>query len=119
MEQLLPFVMMGFAFLLVAMLTSVVKAIVEARTRQKYFASPASDERLRMLLTHETLLRRRAGLRWGVVLCCLAGGFTLIETLGWRQVTPGAIAILLGATGIGNVACYLLERAAAGRDTHD
>ena len=41
---------------------------------------------------------------------CLAVGFALIECFGWDDVTPGAIAVLLGATGIGNLV-VLLDRA--------
>jgi hypothetical protein len=40
----------------------------------------------------------------------VALGFGLIDLLGINEVTPGAIALLLGATGLGNLAYYLLER---------
>ena len=48
--------------------------------------------------------------RWGVVLVCLAVGFALIEFFGWDDVTPGAIAVLLGATGVGNLVSYYISR---------
>ena len=37
-------------------------------------------------------------------------GFGVVALVGWNEVTPGAIAVLLGATGLGNFAFYLLER---------
>jgi hypothetical protein len=46
--------------------------------------------------------------RWGVVLVALAIGFGLIEAAGWDELTPGVFAILLAATGIGNLGAYFL-----------
>ena len=40
----------------------------------------------------------------------LAIGFVLIEAFGWDEVTPGVIAVLLGATGLGNLAYYAAAR---------
>ena len=54
--------------------------------------------------------RRQASLRWGIVLSCLAGGFALIQSFGYNDVNPGAIAVLLGATGVGNLAFYAIAR---------
>ena len=41
---------------------------------------------------------------------CLAVGFALIEFFGWDDITPGAIAVLLGATGFGNLVSYYISR---------
>jgi hypothetical protein len=59
---------------------------------------------------NEEQQRRHASVRWGVVLVSLAVGFALIEFFGWEEVTPGAIAVLLGATGIGNLASFAISR---------
>lgn len=115
----LPVLILTFGVVLVAVISSTVKAIVEGRTRQKFFASAASDERMRSLLLYEARLRRQSTLRWGLVMSCLAGGLAVIDALGWREVTPGAIAVLLAATGIGNLASYAIERAQARKGDSD
>ena len=51
-----------------------------------------------------------ASLHWGCVMLALALGFAGVELIGADHITPGTIALLLGATGLGNVAYYLLDR---------
>jgi len=65
---------------------------------------------IRSLVQNEEQQRRHTSLRWGIVLTALAVGFGLIEFFGWDDVTPGAIGLLLGATGIGNLAFYSIAR---------
>ena len=62
------------------------------------------------MLQGEEHQRRHASLRWGVILLALALGFVLIEVFGWREVTPGVIAVLLAVTGAGNLAFYAISR---------
>lgn len=88
-----------------------IKAVVDARTRGKLLLANRSDDLIRAILLTDESLRRHSSLRWGIVLSCLAGGFALIELIGWREPTPGIIAVLLGATGIGNIISYLVSRA--------
>jgi hypothetical protein len=109
-ESFLVFMPLAGVIVLGLILTYTLKLVLDARTRNKLIASNPSEELIRAVLRDETKLRRLALLRWGVVLCCLAGGFGLIEIVGWQSVTPGAIAVLLGATGIGNLAFYAIER---------
>jgi hypothetical protein len=45
-----------------------------------------------------------------MVLAGLAGGLAIIEAVGWREPTPGVFAILLGATGLGNLAAFAVTR---------
>lgn len=87
-----------------------IKAVVDAYTRRRIIESRGSEELVRSLLDGEATRRRQASLRWGCVLVALAVGFGLVELLGTDRVTPGAIALLLGTTGLGNLAYYLLER---------
>jgi hypothetical protein len=115
----LPVLILTSGVGLVGVIALTVKAIVEGRTRQKFFASAASDERMRSLLRYEARLRRHAALRWGLVMSGLAGGFAVIDAIGWQDVTPGAIAVLLAATGIGNLASYAIERAQARKGDSD
>ena len=37
-------------------------------------------------------------------------GFGLIQWFGWREVTPGLVAVLAGATGLGNLAFFAISR---------
>jgi hypothetical protein len=90
--------------------TYAIKSILESRTRSKLIAANSSEELIRSLLISEEQQRRQASLRWGIVLSCLAAGFALIESFGYDDVTPGAIAVLLGATGVGNLAFYAIAR---------
>ena len=91
-------------------ITYAIKLLVDARTRSKLIAANGSEELVRSLVQNEEQQRRHASVRWGVVLVCLAVGFALIEFFGWDDVTPGAIAVLLGATGVGNLVSYYISR---------
>jgi uncharacterized BrkB/YihY/UPF0761 family membrane protein len=88
----------------------VIKALLDARTRGKLIAANGTDEMIRSLVQNEEQQRRHASVRWGVVLVCLAIGFALIQYFGWDEVTPGAIAVLLGATGVGNLVSFYVSR---------
>ena len=90
--------------------TYAIKALLDARTRGKLIAANGSEELIRSLVQNEEQQRRHASVRWGVVLVSLAVGFALIDWFGWEEVTPGAIAVLLGATGIGNLASFAISR---------
>lgn len=87
-----------------------IKVTVDAYTRRRIIESRGSEELVRSLLDGETRRRRQASLHWGSVLLALAVGFGLVEWLGANDVTPGVVALLLGATGLGNLAYYMLER---------
>lgn len=87
-----------------------IKVVVDAYTRRRVIESSGSEELVRSLIDGEASRRRHASLHWGSVLVALAIGFGLIELIGWNEVTPGAIALLLGATGLGNLVYYVLER---------
>ena len=95
---------------LFACVTYTIKALLDARTRAKLIAANGSEEMIRSLVRNEEQQRRHASVRWGVVLVCLAIGFALIEYFGWDDVTPGAIAVLLGATGVGNLVSFVVSR---------
>lgn len=87
-----------------------IKAVVDAYARRRIVESHGSETLVRSLIDGEASRRRRASLHWGSVLVALAFGFGLIELIGWNEITPGAIALLLGATGLGNFAFFLVER---------
>ena len=91
-------------------ITYAIKALLDSRMRSKLLSNNVSEEMVRSLVQNEEVQRRHASVRWGVVLVCLAVGFALIEFFGWDQVTPGAIAVLLGATGVGNLVSFSISR---------
>jgi fatty acid desaturase len=91
-------------------ITYAIKALLDSRTRAKLIAANGTEDMIRSLVQNEEQQRRHTSLRWGVVLTALAVGFGLIEFFGWDDVTPGAIALLLGATGIGNLVFYSIAR---------
>ena len=70
----------------------------------------SKDWMIQSIVEADELRRRHATLRWGTILIALAIGFGLMEALGLRDLTPGVFAILLAATGIGNIVAYHLSR---------
>lgn len=91
-------------------ITYAIKVVVDAYLRRKLVESNGSQELLRSILEGEEVRRRHASLRWGLVLVAVAIGFALIEGFGWREPTPGVFAVLLGVTGLGNLAYYFAAR---------
>ena len=87
-----------------------IKVVVDARTRAKLIASNGSEDLIRSMVQAEALQRRHASLRWGILLLAVAVGFALIEAFGWTEITPGVVAVLLGVTGLGNLAAYAASR---------
>lgn len=89
-----------------------IKVTVEAYTRRRIIETRGSEELVRAMLEGETRRRRQSSLQWGAVLVAVAIGFGLVELTGARSVTPGVVALLLGATGLGHLAYYLVDRRA-------
>ena len=87
-----------------------IKAVVDARVRRQMVESNGSQELVRSIIEGEETRRRQGSLRWGVVLLALGVGFTAISAQGLDEVTPATLAILLIATGLGNLAYFLLAR---------
>ena len=91
-------------------ITYAIKVVVDARVRRQMVTVGGSDELVRSVLQSEELRRRHTSLHWGVVLVALALGFGLIQMFGWQDLTPGMIAVLAGATGLGNLVFYWIAR---------
>lgn len=87
-----------------------IKVVVDARTRAKLIAGNGSEELIRTLVQAESQQRRHASLRWGILLLCVGIGFGMIESFGWREITPGVVAVLLGVTGVGNLLAFVASR---------
>jgi len=88
-----------------------IKVVVEAKSRrQMLLAADGSTEIANALLRAQERQARMASLRWGIVLIALGAGFGLIHWLGWTEVSPGLVAVLAGATGIGNLVFFAISR---------
>jgi hypothetical protein len=86
-----------------------IKVCVDAVVRRR-MVDAGSAELVNSLLRDEELRRRHSSLRWGIVLLSVALGFGLIQWFGWRDVTPGVVAVLAGATGLGNLMFFAISR---------
>ena len=91
-------------------ITYAIKAVVDARVRRQMLESNGSQELLRSIMAGEDLRQKHSSLRWGITLLAVGAGFGVIEAGGWQQITPGVIAVLAIATGLGNLAYYAFMR---------
>ncbi|WP_028838701.1 hypothetical protein [Thermomonas fusca] len=87
-----------------------IKAVVDARVRKQLVASNGDASLVRSILEGDESARRLSSLRWGITLVALALGFGIVEARGWQDITPGVIAVLVGALGLGNLAFFALSR---------
>lgn len=87
-----------------------IKAVVDARVRKQLVASNGAPDLVRSILASDESNRRLSSLRWGITLVALALGFGIVEAAGWQDITPGVIAVLIGAIGLGNLASFAASR---------
>ncbi len=91
-------------------ITYAIKAVVDSRVRKQLVASNGDPSLVRSILEGDETARRLASLRWGITLLALALGFGIVELRGWQEITPGVIAVLVGALGLGNLAFFAVSR---------
>lgn len=87
-----------------------IKSVVDARVRRQMVESNGSQELVKSILEGDEVRRRQSSLRWGIVLVALGIGFAAIAMNGMDDLTPGTLAILLSALGLGNLAAYAVAR---------
>ena len=87
-----------------------IKAVVAARVRKQLVSSNGAPDLVRSILEGDEVNRRLSSLRWGITLVALSIGFAIVEAAGWREITPGVIAVLVGAVGIGNLGSFAAAR---------
>ena len=87
-----------------------IKVIADMLVRRRLVESNTSEDLVRSMLAGEAERSRTGSLRWGIVMVALALGFAVVELGAWQDMGPGVVAILLGATGLGNLAYYALAR---------
>jgi hypothetical protein len=91
------------------------RALLEAVIRMRLMHAGQSEASLRALLDADRFQRRAGALRSGIALVALACGAGLIETFGWSDVTPGAVAAVVLPMGIGELIFYFFsQRESAG-----
>jgi hypothetical protein len=90
--------------------TFLVKALIDARMRTLALRDGASEALIQALAAAEHQQRRWSALRWGIALVTVALGFGLIQIVGWREVTPGVVAVLAAAIGAGQLSFYFVSR---------
>ena len=100
------------AIVLFLCLAYAIKSVADARARTRIATEGNSPEVVRAMLAGEEAKRRLAGLRWGVVLTCLGAGLGIVALVGWDEhgPTPVALAVIVGATGIGNLIFFALAQ---------
>jgi hypothetical protein len=86
------------------------KITLDAIMRYRMLREPGTEHLLQSMLQGEQAQRRLTSLRVGLVMIAVAIGFALIELMDIRRVTPGAIALLVGCTGVAHLVYYLLSR---------
>jgi hypothetical protein len=87
-----------------------IKVVVDAMLRRHIVNAGGSVEVVNSLLPDDQLRRRHSSLRWGIVLLSVALGFGLVQWFGWKEITPGLIAVLTGATGLGSLVFFAIAR---------
>ncbi len=95
---------------LFACVTYAFKAALDAALRYRLVRTGSSEAMVRAVFDGEAAQQTRLALRWGVVLTTLGIGFAIVQALGWNDVTPGSVGIVLAATGIGHLVFALLAR---------
>jgi hypothetical protein len=87
-----------------------IKVVVDARVRSRMIGAGGSEELVKSIMVDEEQRCRHSSLRWGIVLVSVGLGFALIQWFGWQEVTPGMVAVLAGATGLGNLVFFAISR---------
>ena len=95
---------------LFACVTYVLKAVMDAALRYRLLRAAVSSDVLRAVLEGEDHQRKVVALRWGILSSSLALGFGLIALLGLNEISPGVVAILAAAIGLGNLVLFAVIR---------
>jgi len=89
-----------------------IQALADARARGKLVAPHVAEEVLISLAALEDERRRMSALRWGITLCSVALAFGLLELTGARELDFGAVAVLAGSAGLGQLLAWRFTRPA-------
>jgi len=87
-----------------------IRVVLDAMLRRHIVAAGTSAEVVASLLRDEQRRRHLSALRWGIVWLSVALGFGVVAWLGWKEISPGLIAVLAAATGGGNMIFFWVSR---------
>lgn len=86
------------------------KVLVDAAMSYRLVRMGSSAESVHAVYQSLAAQRRSGSLRWGLVLVALGGSLGLAQLLGWRELSPGALALLLAGTGLGHLSFVAVSR---------
>ncbi|GLQ89651.1 hypothetical protein [Dyella flagellata] len=88
----------------------IVRLLVSARLRIRMLQACSSKELVESVVQADAHRERMNALRWGILTCMEAIGFGVIQAMGWNEINPGVVAMLLGAFGFGSLLFFMLAR---------
>lgn len=91
-------------------ITYVVRLAIDARMRIQLLKGGASEDTIRSIVAGEQRQRRYSTLHMGLLWMGVATAFGLLELIGLRVVTPGAIALIAAAIGAANLSYFAIAR---------
>jgi hypothetical protein len=91
-------------------ITYAIKLLVDARVRIKMLQACESKELIESVIRGDDHRGRMSSLRWGLLLLLGGLGFAIIQWAGWTDITPGALAVMLGAFGLSNLIYFFAVR---------
>ncbi|WP_333677892.1 hypothetical protein [Dyella sp.] len=91
-------------------ITYIVRLLVTARLRIKMLQACGSKELVEAVVQGDAQRDQMSALRWGILTLVEAIGFGIIQLVGWDDVNPGVVAMLLGAFGLGSLLFFVLAR---------
>jgi hypothetical protein len=86
------------------------KVLVDAAMSYRLVRMGSPVESVHAVFESLAAQRRSGSLRWGLVLVALGGSLGLIQLLGWRDFSPGTLALLLAGTGLGHLSFFAVTR---------
>ncbi|RUL74016.1 hypothetical protein [Dyella choica] len=91
-------------------ITYIARLLVNARLRTKMLQTCSSKELVEAIVQGDAHRDQMTALRWGILTGMEAIGFGVIQAMGWTDINPGVVAMLLGAFGLGSVLFFVLAR---------
>lgn len=91
-------------------ITYVARLLVSARLRVKMLQACSSKELVESVVQGDARRDQLSALRWGILTLAEAVGFGIIQAMGWDDINPGVVAMLLGAFGLGSLLFFALAR---------
>lgn len=91
-------------------ITYVVRLLVNSRLRIKMLQVCGSKELVDAVVQGDARRDQMSALRWGILTLVEAIGFGIIQAMGWDNINPGVVAMLLGAFGLGSLLFFVVAR---------